>query len=239
MSDLAAEYYGEHFGLEGEALERFIAPAATDITANNPRGVDIHYWRDSEKVQTILGVGMYRHVADNFRTTHRRASEAGAIDPDNTARNLVYDVATYVTKQEFGARLSRALITKRLVTGKVLSLGMEAVDPEELPDSVRNGLAAKAVDSGKSKHSPRGIEAFDTWYGVYGTARVGGYVGNLACGILVRPRVDTWNEAHRVSGRISYMPFPAREVSASLLDRANRVAAATQDGIQNLNTHRG
>lgn len=243
MSDAASQFYEQQFGLDDDTLRHFLHPVSTHALGTNPGGLDVHTWRDDPETRSMVGLKLYGQVAQNAEVILPVVKRAGAIDPADRGMNECAILSHGLDASDFGSKLASVMLGRTLTTGKLRSLGMQAVAPEELPPTVVRKLLALRGPAARTPGSPRDIEGFDTWYRVLGTAKVGGYVGTLACGLLVRPCVlpssGPLHTMHRAETRVRYAPFPKREVTAGLLDEANRVAGATTEGIQHLNPFNG
>lgn len=138
--------------------------------------------------------------------------------------------------RETEAPIVQAFFGKKLYTGKVSDMAVEALTLDELPPKV-----AGYVDKLNPTHSSREYFVEHTLaYQLSGAAKVGGVAAALACGLTIVPYIihDERNQNHHTHFDVHAHPF-AKITNAEAIARTLGRAAREREFVAQRNAYQG
>lgn len=258
----AVNYYAEQFGREpidiayGSFIERTIL---------NRELIDVHSFRAdtaepfSKSVVRTMGSHIKKHLAHVTGTSMVSMDLNGDIDPgvelpeylptrivtENDLRREIHPpaelplrgAAATLINEEWQAlrKISPKLVPKSIKAGKIASVDMELVTPDELPTTVVRRLQAPPKGSRVVEEYPQYGSVHRITAGIY----IGSRLGIAACAVAVEPQVVVSNAggrtSHRLRQRVVVAPYLKSESTAELMNQATIDASRRQEMTAKMN----
>lgn len=245
VSAATIDYYADSLGISSEEAEYICRPLPVFTEATHADGIKIQSLRKvnegiapeiqepssniAEYLEIFRGLLQKKAVSTNEHTW-RFPGTIGA--RYNRMRiNSEHTLAYWI-----GGELTQHLVSPRIVTGRIASLIVRAVAPEEVPFKVGPAIKTDTVYE-------FGDPNFDQYYIVNGKLVTGGRAGSIACAmkvrntvvpVLTRGELGAWEESKGLTSTLVVKNFPDKYVSSLLMWESARESARD---IERVNRH--